>query len=211
MDLLERLRTEAFLKDVSFDDLDLAGYRFAGKELFRCSFRRTKLNDSHWSQAHLEDCSFEDCDLSQMHPGDGGFVGVRFTRCKLQGVLFEKPSPATRLAFEECNLRYAAFVAAPLRRTALLRCRAQESSFLDLDLQEADFSGTDLTAATLTGCDLRGADLSSAEGVFVDPAKNRVRDLRVGVDAAVALAGSFGMRVAGFDEGPKAPVLKRRR
>ncbi|MGC4121318.1 MAG: pentapeptide repeat-containing protein [Myxococcales bacterium] len=195
MDLLERLRTEEFFKDCSFDDLDLTGFRFAGKELLRCTFRRSKLNETHWSQARLEDCTFEDCDLSQASPGDLSATDVRFLRCKLMGVAFEKLSPSTALAFEECNLRYATFAAAFLRRATFLRCRAQETSFLECDLQDADFSGTDLTAATIQGCDLRSANLSTAEGAFVDPAKNRVKGLRISADAAAALASSFGMRV----------------
>ncbi len=196
MELLESLQTEEFFKDCSFSDLDLTGFRFAGKEFFRCTFRSSKLSETRWSEARLEDCTFEDCDLSQSSPGDLSATGVRFQRCKLMGVTFEKLPLSTRLAFEECSLRYTTFAGTCLRRTPFLRCRAQEASFLDCDLQESDFSGTDLTAATFQGCDLRSAEFSTAEGAFVDPAKNRVKGLRISVQAAAALARSFGMRVA---------------
>ena len=195
---------------MTFEGLDLGGFDFEGKDFYRCTFRNTKLAETRWPRSRLEDCVFEDCDLTQMKPGDGSALGVRFLRCKLMGVAWDNLSPASQLAFEECNLRYASFVRAPLRKTKFLRCRAQEANFLDSDLREADFTGTDLTAANFQGADLREADLSLAENVFVDPAKNRVRGLRVSVGTAAALAASFGMRVAGYEEEPRRPGKRGR-
>jgi uncharacterized protein YjbI with pentapeptide repeats len=201
---LERLRSQDYLKDETFDGLDLANFDFSGKDFYRCTFRNTKLTETRWSRARLEDCLFEDCDLTQMQPGDAGALGVQFKRCKLMGVTWEKLSPSCQLTFEECNLRYSSFLCAHLRRTAFLRCRAQEVNFLDSDLQEADFAGTDLAAAVFQGTDLRKADLSQAEGAFVDPASNKVRGLRISVETAALLATKFGMSVAGHEAEPPA-------
>ena len=87
-------------------------------------------------------------------------------------------------------------------------------NFVDSDLQEADFAGTDLTRATFQGTDLRKADLSHSECAFIDPARNRVRGLRVSAETAALLAASFGMQVAGCapeaDEGDPAGARRRR-
>jgi uncharacterized protein YjbI with pentapeptide repeats len=210
---LERLRSQDYFKDDCFEGLDLADFDFSGKDFYRCTFRHSKLTGTRWLRARLEDCAFEDCDLTQMQPGDSSALGVRFLRCKLMGITWDNLSVSSQLAFEECNLRYASFVRAPLRKTPFLRCRAQEASFLDCDLQGADFASTDLAGANFQGADLRDADLSQAENVFVDPAKNRIRGLRVSVDTAAALATSLGMRVAGYEqEAPRpAPRGKARR
>jgi uncharacterized protein YjbI with pentapeptide repeats len=198
MDPLQRLQNETDFSDQVFEGLDLTGFVFRGKEFDGCTFRRSKLSASVWAGARLEDCSFEDCDLTQMKPGDVGAHGVRFVRCKLMGTTWEKPAPACQIGFEECNLQYASFVSAHLRKTAFVNCRATEVNFVDSDLRDADFAGTDLTAANFQNSDLRNADLSTAEGAFVDPTKNRVRGLRISNQGAALLAMSFGMRVKGY-------------
>lgn len=201
MDLLQRLQDETDFNGLVFEGLDLTGFVFRGKDFAGCTFRRNKLSASAWSGARLEDCRFEDCDLTQMKPGDVGAHGVRFVRCKLMGTIWEKPAPACQLAFDECNLQYASFVSAHLRRTEFINCRATEVNFVDTDLRDADFTGTDLTAANFQNADLRNADLSTAEGVFVDPTKNRARGVRISAQGAALLAMSFGMRVKGYSRG----------
>ena len=197
VDPSDRVRSCTSLEDETVVDRDLGGLDLAGKDFCRCRFVRVKLAETRWHGARLEDCVFEDCDLTRMQPGDAGLHDVRFLRCKLMGVSWERSSPGTVLAFADCDLRYASFVALALRRAPFLRCRAQEASFVDADLQHADFAGTDLTGASFQGADLRDADLSAATGAFVDPSKNRVRGLRVSLETAALLAASFGMRVAG--------------
>ena len=194
------LLAEPFHRDVTFVDLDLPGADLRGKELFRCTFRGCRLPESRLEAANLERCVFEECELSGIQPRRLVAVEVRFVRCKLQGVDFGELSPGSRLAFEGCNLRYTAFSGGSLRKTPFTDCRIVEASFADVDLAEADFAGSDLAETTFERCGLERADLSLVRHAFVDPARNRVKGLRVPLESAVALAASFGMRVRGFDD-----------
>lgn len=210
MSTAERLAAEEYFEDITFAGLDLQGVDVSRKEFFRCTFRNTRLQESRWDRARLEDCTFEDCDLTRFQAPLLTAYGVQFKGCKLMGVNWGEVSPHPRLAFNDCNLRYCSFVGVNLRQTVFARCRATEASFIDVDLTEADFSGSDLTGSTFRNAQLRKADFSNANGVFIDPALNRVKDVRIPVEAAVLLAMSLGMRVSGYDSGDEEPPRRGR-
>jgi fluoroquinolone resistance protein len=206
----ELVAGEAFA-DATFVGLDLGGFDFADKDFHRCRFRQVNLQESRWAGARLEDCVFEDCDLTRMLPGGVRAHGVSFKGCKLMGVEWNKATASLQLGFDGCNLRYASFVDLNLRATAFVRCVATEANFIDVDLSGADFTGSDLGGTTFRGATLARADLSTATGVFLDPAKNRVKDVRVGVEATVMLAAFFGMKVAGYHEPAEDDVAEKPR
>ncbi len=135
---------------------------------------------------------------------------MRFVGCKLLGVHFAALSDHPELSFEGCDLRYAVFDGLSLRTTRFIDCQLPEASFNDADLVDADFSGCELNGTVFARCDLAGADFVTATGVFIDPAKNRAKDVLVSPEAAVQLARSLGMRVAGYDE-PRGVVKKKTR
>ncbi len=172
----------------------------SGKEFLGCTFRNMKLQESVWRGARLEDCVFEDCDLTRMDPARMALLGVLFRRSKLMGIDWTALTPNPSVTFEECDLRYASFVGLNLRRCAIRGCRAIEANFLDCDLSDSDFTGTSLVGANLEGSEVTRANLAGAEGAFVSPSKNRVKDVYISVASAVELARSFGMRVEGHDQ-----------
>lgn len=197
MTTIEALRAGDAFEDEFFDGLDLSGFDFAGKDFYRCTFQRAKLDKSRWRRARLEECVFDECDLTHMVPAEVRAHGVRFRGCKLMGVEWSATSLDPQLSFEGCDLRYATFLGVNLRRTSFRACNAAESTFVDADLTEADFADVDLSGATFQGVTLAHADFTSARGAFFDPAKNRVKDARIGLESAALLATFFGMDVRG--------------
>jgi fluoroquinolone resistance protein len=204
----ELLTAETQFDRIVFEGLDLHGFDFAGKEFQGCTFRSSKLGETGWRGARLEDCVFERCDLTRMRPNDMRCHGVEFRGCKLMGVEWTRASLRPQLSFEECMLRYASFVGINLRGTRLLRCQAPETQFVDVDLTDADFSETDLSGAVFQGATLAGADFWTARGATFDPAKNRVKGAHVSVETAMSLAASFGMKVSAK---PPAKASRARR
>jgi uncharacterized protein YjbI with pentapeptide repeats len=199
-DTLQRLRTGDAFEGETFSDLDLQGVSLVDKELYRCTFENCRLQETRWTDSRLEACVFRGCDLTRAQLGGTGLRGVRFEGSKLMGVDFSAVSPNPEVSFEACNLRYASFVGLGLRKTPFLRCTAQEANLLDADLTEADFTGSDLTGANIRGCTLAKTDLRGATGAFVDPARNRARGALVSLEAAVLLAQSLGLVVAGHGD-----------
>lgn len=207
----ENLQNQTEFDEEIFDDLDLQGFDFAGKEFCRCTFRNTKLQESRWKQARLEDCVFEGCDLTHAVPSDMRANGVLFRGCKVLGVEWTNASLSLQISFEECDLRYCSFLELNLRKTSFVRCKATEAHFIGVDLTDADFSGTDLTGSTFEGTTLARANFITAHGAHLDPAKNRVKDVRIGVESAVLLAMGMGMKVDGFQSSKEPPVPRKPR
>ncbi len=170
-----------------------------GKELYRCTFRQVRLQETRWRRTRLEDCVLEDSDLTRIDPAGLALSGVVFRRSKLLGVDFTDLGANPDLRFEECNLEYAVFRRTNLRKTKLLGSNLRGATFVDCDLVEADLSGSDLSGASFEQCRLRKADLGSAHGAYVDPARNEIKDLRISVESAVLLAQALGLRVAGHE------------
>lgn len=209
---MTRLQTAQSFQDELFTDLDLPQSNLSEKEFSGCTFRHVKLQESVWKRARLEDCVFEDCDLTRMDPAQMRARGVTFRRSKLMGVDWSAVSPNPLLTFEECDLRYTSFVGTNLSQCAFRDCRATEANFLQCNLSRADFRGTQLTGANFEDSDLTQANFSTAEGAFLNPAKNQVKGARISVESAVLLAMFSGMRVAGYGaEEPEAPPPSGRR
>lgn len=199
MSTLERLRSETDLENETFVGLDAQGLDLGGKELYRCTFRQVRLQETRWRRARLEDCVLEDSDLTRIDPAGLALSGVVFRRSKLLGVDFTDLGANPDLRFEECNLEYAVFRRTNLRKTKLLGSNLRGATFVDCDLVEADLSGSDLSGASFEQCRMRKADLGGAHGAYVDPTRNEIKDLRISVESAVLLAQALGLRVAGHE------------
>jgi uncharacterized protein YjbI with pentapeptide repeats len=206
----QALFTSDFVEGQHVVDPDLKEGHLADTELYQCAFTGGTLAASRFEHVVFEDCAFENCDLSRISLKGCRAIGVRFVGCKLLGVHFSALASNPELSFEGCDLRYAVFDGHRLKGTRWLGCKLQDASFNGCELTETDFSGSELLGAVFDGCQLAGADLSTAVDLFLDPAKNRARDAFVAVDAAVQVARSLGLRVAGYD-GEKAARKKGRR
>ncbi|HKB12533.1 MAG TPA: pentapeptide repeat-containing protein [Vicinamibacterales bacterium] len=182
-------------EDEAFVDLDLSGADLANREFLRCTFTNVQLQDADLHDTRLDDCLFAGCDLSRMRAGNLAARGVVFVRCRLLGVDLTALRPTPSLFFEDCNLQYATFGAANLTGTAFRRCKLVEVNFFDTRLVDASFGESDLSGSRFEGCDVRGADFVGARGVYIDPARNTVRDARVDVETAIAIAAALGFKV----------------
>ena len=128
----------------TFDGLDLSGADLGGRALDGCVFRHCKLPETRWHRSRLESCRFEGCDLTRANVTMLAARGVVFAGCKLLGIDWSPLGTSPDLAFEDCSLRYAAFVKLKLRKLAVTRCAVTDASFVDVDLAQAVFTACDL-------------------------------------------------------------------
>ncbi len=212
MSTIEQLISEHYLKEVTFSGLDAQGVDLSGKDFFRCTFRNMKLQETCWERTLLEDCIFEDCDLTGIQPAHMTCRNVQFKRSKLMGIDWSDISLNPQLSFDDCDLRYTSFVCTNLRKTLFHGCKAVEANFFECDLIEADFSKSDLSGANFDASDLREANFATAQGLFLRPEKNKVKNARISVEGAISLARGYELHVVvdGEDTPPKQLVSGRR-
>ncbi|HEX7596977.1 MAG TPA: pentapeptide repeat-containing protein, partial [Polyangia bacterium] len=198
--------TNPFAEDLvekrTFRSLDLRGQTVEDKTFQDCVFV-----DIKWSEAKLKDCTFEACtiqqsDLTMVKLYGTKLRGVKFEGCKLMGVEWTNASKWLDFSFVGCVMDYCSFAGLALKKVKFEDCRLVEANFAGSNLSEADLSGCDLTGAHFAQTNLTKADLATATGYAISPTSNTVRGLKISLEAAIALAKSFGMMVAGaaFEE-----------
>ena len=187
-------------EDEVFSDVELPNADLSGKEFVRCTFRKALLPQANWTGARLDDCTFDGCDLTRMRPAKMAARGVAFVNCRLMGIDWTELRSTPTMSFDHCNLQYASFVNVNLTATRFAHCRLTEVNFFESRLVDAEFTDSDMRGARFEGCDARNANFADAVGVFIDPARNKVKDARIGIATALMLAASFGLRVHGYDE-----------
>jgi fluoroquinolone resistance protein len=210
-EVLRRLAAEQFFRDVTFEGIDAHGVDLSGKEFLDCRFLRLKLQGCVVREARFENCCFEDCDLTRTALRGARFVDARFVGCKLMGVDFTDVGRNPEVSFTACDLRYASFVDNNLRKITFRDCKACEANFIGCDLKEADFAGDGLSGANFENNDASKASFATANGLFLSPAKNRVKEARIPVESAVLLAMSSGMQVVGYGTTKKASTGRARK
>jgi fluoroquinolone resistance protein len=195
---LERLLAEDSFDGREFVDLDMQGADLRAKEFTSCRFLRCKAQETQWRGSRLDDCRFERCDLTRLQPRGMRAHDITFVDSKLMGVEWTELGQFPQLAFTDCVLDFASFVALSLRKTAYINCKIAEANFFDVDLTEANFAGSDLRSSIFRGCKLARTDFSAATGVYFDPAVNEARGAVIPLETAALLAMQFGLQVAGF-------------
>ena len=184
----------------TFDGITLERADLGDREFSGCTFRRASLGESRWKRTRLEDCVFEGCDLSRADITMLSLRGVTFTACKLLGVDWTKIAKFPDMSFKDCDLRYTVMDSIALRKTRFERCAITESVFASTDFTGAVFEECRFAGTRFDGCDLRNAQFPHSSGLFVDPARNKVKGARIPLETAILLATSFGMQVLGFVE-----------
>ena len=189
--------TEKWLyEEVTVFDLECPGQELAAVEFYGCTLRSARLGGATLRRWVFEDCRFEDCDLSNAVLTGCVFQRCVFQGCRLVGVDWREASPLTFEAeFCECALGLSNFAGMGLVGLQLVRCDCTEADFTEADLRDAAFPGTKLAGALFEQTRLEGADLSQAFGDAVDPLQNRVKGAKFSVEAAIRLAGRFGITV----------------
>ncbi|AKU94698.1 MCBG protein [Labilithrix luteola] len=187
-------------EEQTFEGLALEREDLGGREFYGCTFRNSKLAETRWLRTRLEECTFEGCDLSGADFTMLSLREVTFLSCRLMGIDFSKVGQFPNVSFEDCNLRYVSMVSIPLRKTTFRRCAIKEASFFEADLVEAKFEECQFAETRFESCDLRKAKFPNAQDLFLDPARNRLKDTHVPLETAILLARSFGMRVLGFSD-----------
>ncbi len=184
------------IEDEHFEDLDLRGEVLAGKEFHGCTFTRCTFAAARLERCLFDHCEVEGSDWSAVRLGNSSFRAVRFTQCRVGGVDFSAANQLMfEVRFEDCVLDFSSFVGMRLHGLQVLSSRAREADFTGTDLTGACFDGTELRGARFWRTTLHDADLRGASAYAIQPDKNRLKDTRFSLDAALDHLALLGIRV----------------
>ncbi|MGL5866715.1 MAG: pentapeptide repeat-containing protein [Dermatophilaceae bacterium] len=187
-------------------DLDLTdglrpGEVLDGVELEGCRLTGSMLEKAVVRGCRFTDCVFTGCNLSMADLDSSVFQDCRFVDCKALAVSWARARPSPLSArpwqFDRCRLDLGTFRDSVAARSRFSSCSLRDVDFGEADLRRVDFAGSDLAGATFAGTDLREASLLGAHGYAFDPAENRVRGLRLDLEAAGGILLAIGLVVEG--------------
>jgi uncharacterized protein YjbI with pentapeptide repeats len=136
-----------------------------------CSFTNVDLAD-----VNFIDCSFESCDFTLAQVHETGFKDVRFSDCKMIGLVLTNCNHfLLKMRFEECQLDYTSFSGLKLNGILFKKCQIREADFTGADLSKAIFLECDLEGALFENSILEGTDFRSAYKFAFDPELNKIK------------------------------------
>ena len=205
----EILFQEQYYHNSNFKGIRVSGRQLSDKEFVHCTFANCDLHGCTLSDCVFEDCSFSDCDLSVVKIRHSGFLGVKFTGCKLIGIDWTQIKKPIDFQFERCNMNDSVFAGLALSATKFLDCTLTGGDFAKANLGKCVFDSVDLSGAmflntNLTRClfksadfsrakiqnsDLTFADFSTARNYQINPSSNKLKKIVFFLLEAVLLFG----------------------
>jgi len=124
------------------------------------------------------------------------FQNVRFTDCKMVGILFEQVNTfSLELYFKGCNLSQSSFYSLPLKNTEFIDCVLHEVDFSETQLVKSRFDNSDLMNAVFEGTNLEEASFETAVNFQLDPQRNNVNKLKVSLNGLPGLLTEFNLSI----------------
>ena len=143
-------------------------------EFINCNFAKANL-----SSFRFVDCTFTNADLSNAKLAKTTLNDIKFTGCKLLGLLFyECDDFLFTVSFNRCNLSFSSFYGRTLKKTVFQDCVLHEVDFTDANLSASSFAGSDLHKALFQNTLLEKADFRTAINYVLDPEANKVKKAR---------------------------------
>ena len=163
-------------------------------EYENCSFNKCNFQNADFSNFKFIDCEFKDCDLSLIKIHRTVLRDVKFTACKMMGILYETASEfGLSVSFHESVLNNSSFYKVKLKKTKFEKCILKEVDFTDADLSESIFIESNLEAAIFDNTNLEKVDFRTAFNYNFDLNKNKVKKSIHSLEGTVTLLQNFGL------------------
>ena len=160
-----------------------------------CTFNNVDFKGISLSEVKLVECEFVDCDLSMVSITGSLLQDVKFTRCKMLGLLFETVKPFLfQVSFDQCNIENTSFAGINIENTNFNQCKMVGVDFSNSNLSQVVFNQCDMNRAIFQNTKLLKTDLRTAQNFSIDP---RVNQLSKAIASANNLDGF--LRNTGLD------------
>lgn len=185
--------SNAYFEEQAYEGINYREKGLARGQYEACTFVNCVFSSSDLSNISFAECQFKSCNLSNVNLEQATLNDVKFTDCKMLGMLFERCSEYLfTVEFDNCVLNFSSFYKRVVKKTFFRKCSLQEVDFIDADLTGAVFEACDLTGAKFENTTLDKADFRTAFNYTIDPALNRLKK------AQFSLTGLPGL-LAGYD------------
>ncbi len=165
-------------------------------EYLGCTFKGCNLREADLGNIQLAECVFEECDLSLAKVENTAFRDVKFVKCKVIGVHFDRCNAlGVSLAFEDCVLDLCSFYGLKMPGSRFHRCHMHDADLGGCDLSRSAITGCDLSGVIFEGTNLERADLRESYNISLNPEANRIKKAKFSLHALPGLLQKYGIEV----------------
>lgn len=164
-----------------------------------CNFIGCDFSEYNLSHFKFIDCEFNACNLSLVKLHNTALQSVKFTDCKLLGLLFDACNDfGFSVSFDSCQLTHSSFYKVILKNTIFKDSQLTEVDFSSSDLSNARFENCNLSLAIFNETILFKTDFRTANKYSIDPERNRVKKAKFSIPNVVGLLDKYDIEIDEF-------------
>lgn len=184
-----------------FADQIFNGNNFVEKSLPKgtyecCVFKNCIFSNCDISNVQFVECEFEFCDLSMANVTNTVLRDVKFTSCKLTGILFNQINSLLFSGdFEECQLDLCVFEKCDLQQCSFKNCKLTEADFAAANLSNLNLENCDLTGALFANTNLEKTQLDTSFNYTIDPEMNKIKQAVFSMEGLPGLLSKYDIKI----------------
>ncbi len=184
------------IADKIFDKINFTQSRFEKGEYEMCVFRNCDFSNCDISASKFIECEFSDCNLSLAITNDCIFRDIKFTGCKLMGVLFYTcRNFGFSAVFTNCNLSHSSFYQKKIKGTKIKNSRLEAVDFTECDLTNSVFDNCDFLNAAFDRTILEKTDFRSSYNYSINPETNKIKKAKFSLSGIAGLLHRYDIEI----------------
>ncbi|MBN2530848.1 MAG: pentapeptide repeat-containing protein [Deltaproteobacteria bacterium] len=185
-----------YISDETFENVSASQRGLDMGEYESCRFVQCDFSSADLRDLRFLESDFVECDLSNADLTNASIQDVRFNKCKMQGLHFDRCNAfGFSAAFDGCQLSYSIFQKMKLQGVSMTRCQLHSVDFSSADLKKAMIQHCDLQDATFDQTNLENADLRYSQNYIINPDGNRLKGARFSLPEVVGLLHKYRIKV----------------
>ena len=153
--------TDAFLRNMNFEDAELSAANLAGANLEGARISKANLDWADLTQAKLSYADLQGAHLQFARLEEATCEGINLMNASLEGTQFNGASMRNSF-LTDAILQYSSLIGTDLSNSHLSRVNLKRAHMMNARLEGAMLDAADLARANLSGVNLRGAILINA-------------------------------------------------
>jgi fluoroquinolone resistance protein len=165
-------------------------------EYENCVFTNCDFSNADFSGYKFIECEFKDCNLSNAKISTAIFRDIKFSNCKMLGLLFNTCSDfGFSIGFWNCNLQHSSFYRKKMKAFVFQNTRLDEVDFTECDLSKANFDDCDFSGATFDRTNLEKANFQGAFNYIINPQINNIKKAKFSLTGIPGLLLQYDIEI----------------
>jgi fluoroquinolone resistance protein len=188
----------AYITEKIFDKNNFKDNPLPKGDYENCTFKNCEFSNADLSYIKFIECTFLNCNLSLSKLIKTSFRDVKFTDCKMLGLLFYNCNEfGLSVGFDNCSLDHSSFYRTKIKKTIFRNSRLNEVDFTECDLTNSVFENCDMLNTKFEKTIIEKADFRTSYNYSIDPENNRIKKAKFSFEGIPGLLDKYDIEISG--------------